>query len=356
MRPTPHFHSQWTIEFPIDSYRGCLAFSPTEHLLAVVEGMTERDRYGAIQKYPGSEIIRVRDTSTGQAVYSLTGHSDRVSNLLFIPDGQHLISSGNDDTIRVWDLSAQCEMHVMRGHEGIITALALSPDKQWLVSSSCNRYIPGDEPGFEQRITSDRSIRVWDWRKGVEVAPPTTEIAGTWNVLMSTSHVAFCADGETLLSTHVGRDQQESRLWHFPSQKQIGSLQVARAFWNGWIDYNRHQTLLYSQGGIYCLESDKYIFKLNLSRNQSVCGYTVDLNRRLFVASIHTMESLSKESFELSVWHLDSGQRIGSLNQDFARGERFAFSPDGHLLVGWLCLFRLPGAKNKLQVWKVTDV
>lgn len=76
----------WNFQEP-GAYAASVAFSPDGRLLAL--GWSN----GRIQIKPLAE---------GATPYTLRGHEDRISHLIFTPDSQTLISASGDKTIRLW--------------------------------------------------------------------------------------------------------------------------------------------------------------------------------------------------------------------------------------------------------------
>src|SRR5262245_34748439 len=63
------------------------------------------------------------------------GHTDKVTQILFAPNGRELISAGWDQTIRVWDIASQTTTKVLRLPKGpahMFRVMAVSPDGQRL--------------------------------------------------------------------------------------------------------------------------------------------------------------------------------------------------------------------------------
>jgi WD40 repeat protein len=75
------------------------------------------------------------DTTTGEELFSLSGHTARVINAVFSPDGSRLYSAGVD-LPKVWDLASRQEMYTLVGHTGIVPGLSLSPDGTRLATAS----------------------------------------------------------------------------------------------------------------------------------------------------------------------------------------------------------------------------
>jgi len=91
----------------------------------------------------GDHMIRIVDVASGSATV-LAGHDERVSALVFLPEGGRLVSGSFDGTLRIWDAVAAKPLLSLRDHAGAITSLAGSPDGKAIVSGSF-----------------DDSVRIW---------------------------------------------------------------------------------------------------------------------------------------------------------------------------------------------------
>ncbi len=76
----------------------------------------------------------LRDVGTPPEILLQSGHSDRVANVVFTPDGATMVSSGMDSTIRVWRVADRALLRTLSGPTMGVSALAISPDGSILAS------------------------------------------------------------------------------------------------------------------------------------------------------------------------------------------------------------------------------
>ena len=70
----------------------------------------------------------------GEAV--LLGHEDRVSRVVFSPNGQYLASISDDNTARVWQIAGERLVLLLRGQMAELTDVAFSPDSRLVATTS----------------------------------------------------------------------------------------------------------------------------------------------------------------------------------------------------------------------------
>jgi WD40 repeat protein len=58
--------------------------------------------------------VKLWDTTTGEEVFTLRGHTAAVLCVAFSPDGQRIASGGYDRTVRVWDTSPPASHDLFR--------------------------------------------------------------------------------------------------------------------------------------------------------------------------------------------------------------------------------------------------
>lgn len=104
----------------------CVAFSPTENLLA------SAGRGGK---------IRLWDVQTGQEKTQLLGHSDWINDLAFAPDGGTLASASRDNTVKLWDIHRREETVALRRHTMSVDGVAFSSNGQMVASAGRDRHL-----------------------------------------------------------------------------------------------------------------------------------------------------------------------------------------------------------------------
>src|SRR5262249_58649790 len=68
----------------------------------------------------------VLDATTGQTVHTLKGHTDRVWDVVFSPDGARIATASADGTVKIWNAESGRELLTLKGHTGAIQAVAFS--------------------------------------------------------------------------------------------------------------------------------------------------------------------------------------------------------------------------------------
>ena len=141
------------------------------------------------------------------------GHSAKVQNLNFTPDGERIISVSEDKSVRVWNAATgemlkKYESQIGDGSNGMLYASALSPDGNLLAIA-----------GYTIATDNQVFIAIIDLNKGVQVATAL----GHTNVINS---MAFTGNGKYLVS---GSDDGTVKIWSvsaLPNYKEIITLTV----------------------------------------------------------------------------------------------------------------------------------
>jgi WD40 repeat protein/DNA-binding SARP family transcriptional activator len=155
-----------TIEAPA----GRAVFDPTGTRIATTTRLPAGD----------AGIVQIWDSTTGQELTSLEGHTGGVGDVAFSPDGSSVATAGADRTVRLWDPESGAQVHVLRGHRGIVTTVTFSPDGSKLAS-----------------VGADGTVRVWalDLDDLIEVAKGQVTRTLTDDECQQYLHVDRCPQG-----------------------------------------------------------------------------------------------------------------------------------------------------------------
>jgi WD40 repeat protein len=165
--------------------------------------------------------VRVWDSSTGETLKVLEGHTDGIWSVEFSSDGRRIVSGSDDNSVRVWDSSTGETLKVLEGHIDIVSSVGFSSDGRRIVSGSL-----------------DKSVRVWDSSTGEVLNTPE---ADTESVELATSS----NDDRPFV---FGPDDMSSRVSAVP--KKRSSLQYIR---QRTVDASEHTGWLLSLQGHYLM-------------------------------------------------------------------------------------------------------
>jgi WD40 repeat protein len=135
-----------------------MALSPNGELLAVTFGGDARlnifrmfdlpSRAARMAKAwhtaPGG-VVRLYRVETGEEVAVLKGHTRSPWCVTFSPDGQRVVTAGDDSAVKLWDAATGEEIMTIGHHPGLVTSVTFSPDGLTIVSTS-----------------AEGALRIWD--------------------------------------------------------------------------------------------------------------------------------------------------------------------------------------------------
>ncbi|PHN07832.1 eIF2A-related protein [Flavilitoribacter nigricans] len=97
------------------------AFSPGGDSLVTIKGNT----------------VSIWNTA-GEELNTFQGHTQRIKDVAFAPDGEHILTASEDRTAILWDLNGTA-VQTFRGHEHHLSTVAFSPDGQRVLTASLDK-------------------------------------------------------------------------------------------------------------------------------------------------------------------------------------------------------------------------
>lgn len=146
--------------------------------------------------------IQVWDTTSGEEIYSFSGHSDSINTMTFSPDGTLLASGSADNSIILWDVDSGVRRHRLSGHSDAVYEIVFSPDGKTIASEA-----------------GDDTIILWDVANGRRLIE--FQESGS-NFDLS----GFMYDGDYLVSLRIIYPDHDIVLFDPATGKMIDSIYV----------------------------------------------------------------------------------------------------------------------------------
>jgi WD40 repeat protein/tRNA A-37 threonylcarbamoyl transferase component Bud32 len=285
-----------------------VAFSPDGRHLAAA-GVTSTIR-------PAGET-RVFDLGTNREVCSFAGHSEMVTSLAFSPDGRRLATSSLDRMTKVWDISTGEEVFSVTGHAGGVN-LPFSPDGK-RTGFANGVFSVAFSPDGKRLATGggDKAVKVWDATAGHELL---TCVGHTGEV----SCVAFSPDGRRLASASEDRTV---RVWDAATGRETLILQGHAG---------EVLCVCFSPDGrrLASASTDKTVKVWDAASGKEkfvLTGHTAAVTAVTFSPDRRRLASSSADG-TVKLWDETTGQNVLTLEGAKSGVESITFSPDGHRL------------------------
>jgi WD40 repeat protein/transcriptional regulator with XRE-family HTH domain len=141
---------------------------------------------------------KIWNTTTGEVVETLEGHTGFVTNVAFSKDGRLLVTTSEDATAIIWDVTTGRLVHRLTGHVGWVLGPAFSPDG-----------------GIVATTGDDGKVILWDVTTGEKIR----ELSGHTDPAL---RAAFSPDGSLLATAGV---DHVARIWNPATGEQLALLE-----------------------------------------------------------------------------------------------------------------------------------
>jgi len=283
-------------------------------------------------------IITVRNLGNGRIIRTFTGHTGSIYALCLSPDGKTLVSGGRDTTLKVWNLDTIGNyksisptsrvigdglLYTLTGHSESINCVAITPNKQILVSGS-----------------EDNSIKLWDLATGECLATLEGQEAAV-------KSVAITPDGQLLVS---GSADNTIKLWQLPDNASEPICADPIYTLTGHTDWVKCLAIAPDGQTLASGSQDKTIKLWQLDTGElksTLLGHWGEVNCMAISPDGQRLTSCSWDE-TIRLWHLGTFKQLHSLSGHQGAIACFAISPDGQPLVSssWDHTIRLWAMNN----------
>ena len=283
----------------------------------------------------GARPAELAQESRNQPILQLDtgGHMAIVKGLAFTPDGNYLVSSGEDKVIRVWDWKTGRTVRTIRGQsgrgfEGKILTMALSPDGRLLAVAGWLE-VPGEQ---------GHVVRVYEFATGGLLG------------LLRGGHVdtvyalEFSPDGKRLMS---GSSDHSAIIWDVERRQLVHRLEG-------------HKHSIYGVGftqdgaRVVTASHDATLKVWSTKDGKEIATLTGhgDKIRSLSISPVDGTIASGDLAGTIRLWTKDTWRSRGVLARQPNEVGALAFSPDGKLLLSSAGLGASPAA---LHVWEIAS-
>lgn len=269
-----------------------------EHTAGVNGVAVSRD--GKLALTGGNDgIARLWNTSTGQKLYDLVGHTGVINyGVAFSPDRRYILTGSWDKTVRLWDAATGRQVYALTTGEGV-NSVTFSPDGRYILAGS-------------------NDTNAWLW------LAETGELVRQFPAVARVNRAVFSPDGKLIATASPNGGQ----LWEVATGREL------LKFGSG-----RISGVMFSPDGKYILSSniDSYSRLFDVATGREVrkfVGHRDVVWTAAFSPDGNYIATASADGTG-RLWEAATGKEIRRFTGHAAGLENITFLPDGkHILTG----------------------
>lgn len=263
------------------------------------------------------ETARVWDVNTGEQLLLLAGHTRGVNSAVFSPDGRQIVTASDDGTARIWDATTGKELRVLNGDSWAITSAVFSPDGRQILTARANG-----------------AIRVRD-------ISTTSELRLLNNDFGGATSADYSPDGKYIVTTYSGGT---SLVWDATSGEELHRLA-------GHTD--KVNSAVFSPDGqqIVTASDDRTAIIWDADTGdllRRLSGHTDYVNTGVFNPNNSRQIVTASSDGKARIWDIDTGNLIYVFAINNGRVWSATYSPDGQNVV-------TTGRDGVIWVWDIAE-
>ncbi|MBK6432771.1 WD40 repeat domain-containing protein [Candidatus Amarolinea dominans] len=225
-------------------------------------------------------------------------HQGAVNSAHFSPDGQTIVSAGDDGTVRVWRASDLAPLKMLVGHTDGVWSAAYSPDGKRIVSAS-----------------DDQSVRIWDGETGALLRTLAGHTAGVWSA-------AYSPDGKRIVSASA---DQSVRIWDGETGALLATLagHTAGVLSAAYSPDGKRIVSASNDGSVRIWDGETGALLATLA------GHTDMVSSAAYSPDGQRIVSASDDG-SVRIWDGETGALLATLAGHTAGVRSAAYSPDGN--------------------------
>ena len=272
------------------------------------------------------------DINTGTALATYT-HKDYINSITFSPNGKFIAISSRDTTATLWDVETGTACFTIT-HQGSVTSTTFSPDGRFIATGS------GDATATLWDIDTEEIRWTFTHERQEKSVTFDSGHVQTFN-RGGIGYIAFSPDGK-YFATAGQRMDYSAALWDVETGKQLWCVTHEKpidavafspdsTFMAIYYPDDTVSVLRVADGipGPETIHQEKWIDrnKVNprVNHHKDISGRWVQ-----FSSDGKYLAGLKKAGNSLTLWDVNTGEKIKELDGVMASGRNLVFSPQGH--------------------------